>query len=587
MLPLFMHILGSGLTVRGQGANVPWPDPVDWSLNMKFQPRLALRAASFEPEVEPFLWEGVAPVPGAGCNVWALKDESTFAQFGDWRYAIKRLPANGVLRIASGNRAGYVRMDGEVLIPGIWHNRKEDPIMSITPQEIFTLRPGVRAAKGHTIIAGLGLGWLLLQVARKRSVTHVTVVEKDAALLREIEPRMRAMLPLGKPVDFVCEDAMTWARTQSADVLLADIFEAYGWNTFPHCPQIKRTWVGRCSVRRLTMNANVIAEYKRFREMGCKGADALWMARVFTVFREQEGNHTVRQRIVPCEEAYDDSYFDTWTERTERQIAHYRKALWATVEREGLWQVDFEVRCQDCGTWTFVQGVSSFVGEPADVELVDCMQETLEYVEHRYSVDFGPEWAKLHKRPVQPDLQPELAREIVRENVLLQIARGCNVHTLRTEVEDGARVKQCEDGAWVDVRVFVPREDFGKPIATIVELANIMGVPVHENAYETRRAIARCLYKNTPSGISFRADEHTVSVSGYCEGSDTELPEYTLAFPFTDKAFWLAVKTADRDACAEWDMTHGCDGCATSTNPDGTRPVDPCCPSCNGCGVVI
>jgi hypothetical protein len=91
-----------------------------------------------------------------------------------------------------------------------------------------------------------------------------------------------------------------------------------------------------------------------------------------------------------------------------------------------------------------------------------------------------------------------------------------------------------------------------------------------------------------------RMDKGSVSVAGYCEGTDAECGDHTLAFPFTAAAFDAAVEAADRDGCDLWDDTHGCGACAEHYGvpvEDGV-PADECpvwkaCPSCEGHGIVL
>ncbi len=53
-------------------------------------------------------------------------------------------------------------------------------------------------------------------------------------------------------------------------------------------------------------------------------------------------------------------------------------------------------------------------------------------------------------------------------------------------------------------------------------------------------------------------------VTGYCEGSDAEHEVYEVPFPCTPEAIDEAIAQADKDGCATWDLTHGCDTCQTS-----------------------
>ena len=51
--------------------------------------------------------------------------------------------------------------------------------MSLTPHEIESQELGCRHAVEHTVIMGLGMGWMAANVALNPNVTKVTVVERD------------------------------------------------------------------------------------------------------------------------------------------------------------------------------------------------------------------------------------------------------------------------------------------------------------------------------------------------------------------------------------------------------------------------
>lgn len=100
-------------------------------------------------------------------------------------------------------------------------------------------------------------------------------------------------------------------------------------------------------------------------------------------------------------------------------------------------------------------------------------------------------------------------------------------------------------------------------INNINELAEAIGVS------EPGR-IARAIYKGTECGCVFQYASDGVLVSGYAEGSDAELPTYTVQFPFEITEFWDAVNDADADGCEEWENanTSQCYSCEELTNHD-------------------
>ena len=188
---------------------------------------------------------------------------------GRWLYEEKILAKGSSLATHQGSRTGSVVFDGTVIIPALF--QKDDysftgwgqhPFMSLTPMELLTLRAGTKLATGHVVIAGLGMGHQLIEVARKKTVKKITVVEKCQELVDFIWPEIWKHLPAGKSVELVVGDAYEELPKLTANVALVDIFEHYGSNRFEvrdlspgsykhnnfgwkpvSCPGIKRVWV--------------------------------------------------------------------------------------------------------------------------------------------------------------------------------------------------------------------------------------------------------------------------------------------------------------------------------------------------------
>src|SRR5262249_37764379 len=71
--------------------------------------------------------------------------------------------------------------------PG-WMFKKNGKIwMSLTRMETESHLPHIAAATGHTVVAGLGMGFYLYNILRKPDVTKVTVLEKDSRVVRLLD----------------------------------------------------------------------------------------------------------------------------------------------------------------------------------------------------------------------------------------------------------------------------------------------------------------------------------------------------------------------------------------------------------------
>jgi|GEM_PF-1548529 len=203
---------------------------VPWSSAMPWTPELNLQAHTYKVRD---LWPGIVPSD-------APVDRLEPGQFvdspsGRFRYCVRLQRRGKPLLTWWGNQVGTVVFDGDVPIPALYQTPDDPddprpwndaPWMSLTPAELMTLRPGTRMAKGHTVIAGLGLGHQLIEVAKRLPVKRVTVVELDRELADWIMPVIRPHVR--KKVDVVIGDAYEVIPKLKADVALIDIFPGYG-----------------------------------------------------------------------------------------------------------------------------------------------------------------------------------------------------------------------------------------------------------------------------------------------------------------------------------------------------------------------
>ncbi len=204
-----------------------------WTAKTPWRRKLALQANSWVP------WS-LFPVTPTDCNDVnnETEPEGKFmvSPSGAFLYCEKRLPHGAKLALLQGARRGIVAFDGPVLVPAL-HRRQgkhwdAEPWMSITPMELITQRPGTRLAKGHVVVAGLGLGWGLMEVLRKRSVKQVTLVEISQELVDWLLPLVPGIQAYEHKLKVVVGDARDVLWQLEADVALIDIFKGYGGNEF-------------------------------------------------------------------------------------------------------------------------------------------------------------------------------------------------------------------------------------------------------------------------------------------------------------------------------------------------------------------
>lgn len=71
---------------------------------------------------------------------------------------------------------------------------EHDIVMSNTPMEMRTNYAIMHRAFGNVLIAGLGLGMILIPISRLLNVRRIVVVEKDADVLKLMQPRLERHL---------------------------------------------------------------------------------------------------------------------------------------------------------------------------------------------------------------------------------------------------------------------------------------------------------------------------------------------------------------------------------------------------------
>lgn len=113
--------------------------------------------------------------------------------------------------------------------PGWRFSRGKKIWMSLTRMEVESHMPHIAAATGHTVIAGLGMGFMLYNVLLKPEVTKVTVIEKDREVIALMDKVSNWRKWSGhEKVNLVIGDATTYTTTEPVDFLYADIWPHVG-----------------------------------------------------------------------------------------------------------------------------------------------------------------------------------------------------------------------------------------------------------------------------------------------------------------------------------------------------------------------
>ncbi len=131
----------------------------------------------------------------------------------------------------------------------------------------------------------------------------------------------------------------------------------------------------------IVLNKTVLSEYRRLRKLGWAAKWAYVSARTKAAWDTMDGfvfdgderslsmapgesiytPGPVRLILKLEEDAYDDSYVDTWDDLSEQKREKYRKDLWDRVERDGVWGLVGEY--WDGSEWVHADSCWGFIGD--------------------------------------------------------------------------------------------------------------------------------------------------------------------------------------------------------------------------------
>jgi hypothetical protein len=131
-----------------------------------------------------------------------------------------------------------VRISGLGFVPGYWSEprlaagmaalvRGHDTWMSLTPFEYESQEIGIRFARGHVLICGLGMGWAAAACAALPAVLAVTVVEKDPAVIAlnaSLDPFAQLPDTARAKLRLIEADAFDYVPDFAVDLLMPDIW---------------------------------------------------------------------------------------------------------------------------------------------------------------------------------------------------------------------------------------------------------------------------------------------------------------------------------------------------------------------------
>ena len=101
--------------------------------------------------------------------------------------------------------------------------------MSVIPNEIETMRADIDAARGRTLVLGLGLGYFAYSVSEKPQVRSVTVVERSPEAIALFRDHLLPLFPQREKLTLVQADAFDFIEN-AADPAAYDYVYADLWH---------------------------------------------------------------------------------------------------------------------------------------------------------------------------------------------------------------------------------------------------------------------------------------------------------------------------------------------------------------------
>lgn len=100
--------------------------------------------------------------------------------------------------------------------------------MTVTPNEIETMRAPLARAKGRVLTFGLGLGYFAFHASQKKEVSHVTVIEQSSHAIALFTQYILPQFPQASKIQLIQTDAFEFAacraQVQAFDYVFVDLW---------------------------------------------------------------------------------------------------------------------------------------------------------------------------------------------------------------------------------------------------------------------------------------------------------------------------------------------------------------------------
>ena len=120
-------------------------------------------------------------------------------------------------------RIGYFKKPFNYL--GVYQNKRL--WMSITPNEINTMKKPIINANGNVLVFGLGLGYYQYMISNKKSVNKVTIIEKDKNVIDLFNKMIFPYFKFKHKIEIINDDAykyLSCTKDKEYDYIFIDIY---------------------------------------------------------------------------------------------------------------------------------------------------------------------------------------------------------------------------------------------------------------------------------------------------------------------------------------------------------------------------
>ena len=97
--------------------------------------------------------------------------------------------------------------------------------MSLNPNEIETMKPYIKKAKGNVLVLGLGMGYVPYMISLKDEVKSITIIEKDKEIIDLFKKNLLPLFVNRNKITIIEDDAINYvAENNKYDYIFADLW---------------------------------------------------------------------------------------------------------------------------------------------------------------------------------------------------------------------------------------------------------------------------------------------------------------------------------------------------------------------------